>query len=531
MEKKACANWQIALIIVALAVASVAFWRTEVATDIATATNIWINGDLFLQYYPMREMIFHRLRAGEVPLWNPYQACGVPLLATFQTGTFYPLNVVHLFMPVDHALSLMYVVHFFLCGLFMLVYCKSRGTSAVGAAVGAVTYMFCGMTINCIYCPQRLFAMALLPVAFLCVERMIDKRHLSWAMLFGIVLAAQMLTGRERVFVLTAEMAGLLLILELLFQWRRQRRFMEIVKPLLLFVLALALMSALSAIQVLPTNELRNLGWRARLTFEEAAFQPAINLHTLLKEMVTVPKDSWFPVLTFCGILAPVLVPFAFWSKQGRRRVWFYAILGFLGLLLAAGTRTPLYRIYYSIMPFGKIFRGPDRFIEMVSFVIASLSAAGFDSAMSFQISRRDGFFRGVLTRLIPFLLVIAVGLYANAYSRNFLFPILILLVLVRAVDSSSVQRLVERRFARHGKPILGGMQLLFGALLLLVGGRSLWSGYKNYFEFSSATPKGVVIPRQFAEFIRMCQDHEMSDGLHRFSFFSSDVRACTGAV
>ncbi len=512
LERQKHSSLLLAVIVVALAVASVMFWRTEVATDRATAMSVWLNGDLFHQYYPMKELIFSRLRAGQIPLWNPYVACGFPLLATLQSGTFYPLNFPHLFMDADDALSCVAVIHLFLCGLLMMVYCRSRGNSIAAAAVGALTYMFCGMTLGSLFVPQRLFAGALFPAVFLCAEKMADTRKARWAALLGLVLAAQVLAGSARMMVVAAQMAGLLLSVEVVSSWRRARRLAERVQPLYLFALALVLMAAISAIQVLPTNELRTLGWRAHLSFGEASLGTTIKVGTLLRDIVAVPQSGYPPVRTrvFFGMLAPLLIPFAFYARKGRRRIWLYTLLGLLGLVLTSGNATPLYKVYYHLVPFGKLFRQPGRFLQMTGFAISALSAAGFDSFASMRLSGSRTSRHQIALRLVPFLAMIAVVLHTNADGRRFLFGILVALALIRAARSAPVRNIMNRRGTSINRPLLNAAipagRLLLEASILVLGGWSLWAGYTNYFNLNSMEPEGSSVPRKYVEFI---QEHQ----------------------
>lgn len=43
-----------------------------------------------LQFYPWREYALALLRAGHLPLWNPYSGAGAPLLANYQSALLYP---------------------------------------------------------------------------------------------------------------------------------------------------------------------------------------------------------------------------------------------------------------------------------------------------------------------------------------------------------------------------------------------------------------------------------------------------------
>ena len=46
--------------------------------------------DLSRYFYPLRQLMVEQVRAGHLPLWNPYLFCGFPLMATLQVCFFYP---------------------------------------------------------------------------------------------------------------------------------------------------------------------------------------------------------------------------------------------------------------------------------------------------------------------------------------------------------------------------------------------------------------------------------------------------------
>src|SRR5437870_1780252 len=65
-------------------------------------TNI---GDLVTSFYPYRTIAARAVRAGELPLWNPYMLSGAPFLAMAQSALFYPANFLYYVLPVPLAWS------------------------------------------------------------------------------------------------------------------------------------------------------------------------------------------------------------------------------------------------------------------------------------------------------------------------------------------------------------------------------------------------------------------------------------------
>src|SRR5437016_1573484 len=59
------------------------------------------------QQYPWRKLTIELEKKIQLPLWNPYIFSGTPLLANFQSGAFYPLNIIFYIFPFTIGWSLL----------------------------------------------------------------------------------------------------------------------------------------------------------------------------------------------------------------------------------------------------------------------------------------------------------------------------------------------------------------------------------------------------------------------------------------
>ncbi|MBI4832898.1 MAG: hypothetical protein HY801_15370 [Candidatus Lindowbacteria bacterium] len=101
--------------IATIVVFALIFWWARVEhTDAKEQIPAGSNMDMYVYHLPMYEYGFGQLKAGKIPLWNPYTNCGMPFLAVYQIGVFYPLNFLHWFLRTDLAFSLTYLMHFIL---------------------------------------------------------------------------------------------------------------------------------------------------------------------------------------------------------------------------------------------------------------------------------------------------------------------------------------------------------------------------------------------------------------------------------
>ncbi|RPJ42129.1 MAG: hypothetical protein EHM19_10890, partial [Candidatus Latescibacterota bacterium] len=96
-----------------------------------------VNTDSPLAYYPRRVFATERMRAGDLPLWDPYTFAGQPFLANFQSGLLYPVNLVLYAVEPARAMGWFLFIHLALAGVFFYRCARSFGLAPGPAAAGA----------------------------------------------------------------------------------------------------------------------------------------------------------------------------------------------------------------------------------------------------------------------------------------------------------------------------------------------------------------------------------------------------------
>jgi len=138
---------------------------------------------------------FDHLKRGDIPLWNPYTNCGMPFFATYQAALFYPLNFPHWFLRGDLAISLVYLIHIFLAGLFMYMWIRDLGGETVAAVFAGTAYMLCSFVSYLIMWPHIVLGHIWIPLIFLLLrrtftgERWIDAALFVFGYLIFLILA------------------------------------------------------------------------------------------------------------------------------------------------------------------------------------------------------------------------------------------------------------------------------------------------------------------------------------------------------
>src|SRR5256885_13183585 len=91
--------------------------------------------DGFLQNVPFRVAAAQILRAGHLPLWDPYIFSGMPLFATAQVGILFPLNWFYLVFSPPTATNLMIVSPYTVAWRGAYPYAPRIGGYGIGACL------------------------------------------------------------------------------------------------------------------------------------------------------------------------------------------------------------------------------------------------------------------------------------------------------------------------------------------------------------------------------------------------------------
>jgi len=104
-------------------------------------------GTPLLQFVPWQQLAASMWRSGHMPLWNPLVGCGAPLAANYQTAAFYPLNVLHLFVASEVALTWTVALHIVLAGWGGYRWGRSVGLDPFPAFVGGLALQGSGFLV------------------------------------------------------------------------------------------------------------------------------------------------------------------------------------------------------------------------------------------------------------------------------------------------------------------------------------------------------------------------------------------------
>jgi len=351
--------------------------------------------DLIFYYFPMLEQAAERLRGGELPLWNPYQCCGVPFLATAQAAVFYPPTWLVVFLPVGLAIQTLMFGQVLAAGAFACLFFRSLGKSLFACTLGGVMFMF-GCVLGQIYWPSEVSTIVWLPFLMWCVERFVQSGRWTWWALFTLGVTLQALAGFPQFMVYTFYLLVPYAMLRMLTsEWAKPRAARdwrtEVWGKCAALAGGCAIAACLAAVQLVPTYELaRNTARGDRLDekavhYLEAERGKYFTLPGLLSNML----DPRAKMITFdfpdgsgyLGMAAPLMVGLGLLLGWRDSRTWFFLAAAVVSCVLAFGYYGyfgGLFRLYAKL-PTGNMFRTPSRLLLLTYFSLITLAVFGMD--------------------------------------------------------------------------------------------------------------------------------------------------------
>ncbi len=369
-----------------LALGAAALYLRLRVLDAATEPSAAATGDLIALFYPLMRHGFSELAAGRLPLWNPYQSCGEPLLANPSIGFFYPLYLPFLWLDTARALDLDVIVHLALGAVGTALLCRHLRMGWAAALLAGLVYAFHGSMLIKIPYPGFLAAVAWIPLIFLLVDRLCAHPTRRAAAGLGAVLGISLLGGNLQFTYFTAWALVPWLAARTLTLWQRHG-WRHVARVWGHLALAAALALGLALVRLLPSAELMRLSWRApgNLDLQQTAIM-AIPPRLFAGGLVTPPATAaanpiaaHFYADSYAGVLPLCLAIVGLVRWRQRAAAIALAAAGAAAAVYAFGTAGPLFAWVFAL-PGGSLFRAPDRALIIFGFAVAVLSGGGLDT-------------------------------------------------------------------------------------------------------------------------------------------------------
>ncbi|MFN7975823.1 MAG: hypothetical protein U0166_26385 [Acidobacteriota bacterium] len=134
------------------------------------------------------------LRAGEIPLWNPYSGCGAPFLANEQSAVLHPFTVLGTFVPWRYALLVICFLRWATAFGGTVLLARQLGIPGAGALVAAASFSLSGCIVTYLPFPVG-GVLAHLPLVLALALRAAGRPSMGASLALAGALVSSVLAG------------------------------------------------------------------------------------------------------------------------------------------------------------------------------------------------------------------------------------------------------------------------------------------------------------------------------------------------
>ena len=374
--------------------------------------------------YMAREFYANAMSGEGFPLWNPIILGGTPFVESLAGGdSLYPPSALLLFLLDPYrALGWKLVFHVFFAGIFMYGWIRRLGLSKPSALLAGLAYGLAPFMVTLVQGGQdgKIFVIALTPLLFWVTESFLVRGTMKSIALVSLVVGAVMLTTHFQMayFLFGGVGAYVLFRTVLILRAGKDDEDADVgagasrvaVTRFAVFAAAAVLGAGVAAVQFLPAASYVVDHSRRTATTTDAsaetsrAYASSWSLHP--EEVVALAVPEFVGVSSanadwargtywgrnplkgnheYVGLVVLLLAGISFFGGARRSLRFFLSGLGAMALLFALGSHTPIWRLFYEIVPGIGLFRAPSLAIFLFGFSVATLMAFGVERLLELE--------------------------------------------------------------------------------------------------------------------------------------------------
>ena len=346
------------------------------------------------QQYPWKSLSIDILKKYQLPLWNPYNFSGTPLLANFQSAVFYPLNIVFFLFPLSIGWSVLILLQPLLASTFMYLFLRNLKLSIPASILGSVSFAFCGFFVSWMEWGNVAHTGLWLPLILFAIDKLVlsikyeassiqNKNLLLWSSILLFSITSSFFAGHLQVFFYLYLVSSAYF----LFRWFESGRSKKVI---FLYLLLNALFLTLTAVQWLPTFQF--IFYSARgldqiSTSVAGWYVPWQNLMQFIApDFFGNPSTlnywgvwNYGEFIGYIGFIPFVLALYAI-SVKKEKVVWFFFAVFILSLAFMLPTLFAKIPFKFSL-PFISTSQ-PTRLLYLVDVCLPILAAFGLDGVL-----------------------------------------------------------------------------------------------------------------------------------------------------
>ncbi len=392
--------------------------------------------DVIKELIPWKKFVIENLKHGQIPLWNPYNFSGNPLIANFQSGVFYPTNILFVLLNFESAWSIYIILAPLLAGCFTYLFLRRLKVSEAASIFGSLVFAFSSYSTVWMEYGNIGHTFVWLPLILYFSDKFLER--INARNFFGIVLSslAAILAGYiQGVFYIY-----LIALVYFLIKGVTSKKLKLL--HLASYILSLIIPIGLSAFQILPTLELFGQSSRGNYTIDQ--IQKMLNpIYYLITVLVPdffgnpATRNYWLDGtyierVSYFGLIPLMLAVFGFLTLFKKIEVKIFSLL-FLGSLIIS-TDLFVTRFFY-LLPIPVLSTTvATRILSVFAFSGSVLAAFGFEHFLNEKNKRTIYYIAGSIFIVLLTLFVITIFHSTPEFKiaqRNLIIPIVTLFLFI----------------------------------------------------------------------------------------------------
>jgi hypothetical protein len=419
-------SWFVPLVFVILLVALVVLFSKFVFSD-----QMLRGGDTLQTGYMFRHFYVEYFREHwSVPQWIPYYFGGMPYIEAFHGDIFYPFSILKFIGSLERMLGWLMFLHIFLAGVCMYFAARQFKMSRIPSLVAGAAYMFAAYLVSLVAPGHdgKLYVTAWFPLIMLFLDRGFERKPFLNFTILGLVIGIVLLTPHVQMAYYSLWALSFYAAFKLVCLWRATKSIGPLIRPAAFTTYAVVLGILLSAIQFYPgyvyttnfsprADAKRGWEWATSWSLHE---EEAMGL--IIPEFAGIMSSSGDTETYYWGknafkdnaetvSAATFFVALMGFLLYRRKESYFFGALALFAVIYAVGGTTPVFKLFYWVVPLVKSLRAPSNVMFLFVFSASMLAAMGLQAIIDSRQERRTGMSRRFLYVLVgypAFLLLLA---------------------------------------------------------------------------------------------------------------------------
>ena len=206
--------------------------------------------DVVKELLPWKYFVVETFKIKQIPFWNPHNFSGNPLMANFQSGVFYPVNILFFVFDFANAWTLYIISSSILSAVFMYLFLQRLRLSKGASVLGSISFTFSLYMTVWIEYGNIGHTLLWMPLVLFFTDQLIEKT--SYKKFLGLVISLFL-------SILSGYIQGAFYIFLIAFIYFFGKSYLSkkiSTSKVLIFISALVFPIFLSLFQLLPTLEL-----------------------------------------------------------------------------------------------------------------------------------------------------------------------------------------------------------------------------------------------------------------------------------